>query len=292
MTLNEKIVDQIERSVSAREAFQAEIIVRLLSLYFAACVDGFLRATGKQLSAFLHSQGYTDTTFTRKLSTLRRIFGVLVEWQMIEHNPAMDVERPAIGYKAPDFNVSLSAIERVIARQTELVESYRGPKIHTERLILALSHLLAGGIFLVEVEGLRIRDLQPDFVLAGQAGSRERPVYLSAEAMRAVSAAAHSGRQLPPSPDAPLLITKRGYTLEVGMVWNFVQRAIDRASLSGAGLTPAKMHRGAAKAVLEKGLGWEVARRPSAYRRIPVVADRPSIDEMELAIKRNHPLEF
>ena len=266
--------------------------MRLLSAYFAPCVDGFIRATGEQLATFLRSRGIADTTFARRLSTLKLIFVTLVEWRMIESNPAMDVERPAIGDKAPDFNVSLGAIERVISRQTALVERYRGPKIHTERLILALSHLLAAGVFLVEVEGLIVRDLHSDHVLAGRGGAREHPVFSSAEATGAIDAAVHSGRQLPPAPDAPLLVTKRGNAPDVRGVWKYVQRSIDRAGLNEPGLTPAKLHRGAAKVVLDNGFGWEAARCPSAYRRIPLSATRPSIDELEQAIKRNHPFEF
>jgi site-specific recombinase XerD len=292
MTLSEKIVDHIEKTVSGWEAFHAEIILRLLSAYFAPCVDGFIRATGEQLATFLRSRGIADTTFARRLSTLKLIFATLVEWRMIESNPAMDVERPAIGDKAPDFNVSLGAIEPVISRQTALVERYRGPKIHTERLILALSHLLAAGVFLVEVEGLIVRDLHSDHVLAGRGGAREHPVFSSAEATGAIDAAVHSGRQLPPAPDAPLLVTKRGNAPDVRGVWKYVQRSIDRAGLNEPGLTPAKLHRGAAKAVLDNGFGWEAARCPSAYRRIPLSATRPSIDELEQAIKRNHPFEF
>lgn len=291
MTLSENIVDHIEKTVSAWEAFHAEIILRLLSAHFATGVDGFLHATSEQLATFMRSRNNADTTFARRLSTLKLIFATLVEWRMIESNPAMDVERPAIGDKAPDFNISLGSIERVIACQAGLVERYRGPKIHTERLILALSHLLAAGVFLVEVEGLIVRDLHSDHVLAGRGGHRERPVFLSVEATGAIGAAVHSGRQLPPAPDAPLLVTKRGNAPDVRGVWKYVQRSIDRAGLNEPGLTPAKLHRGAAKVVLDNGLGWAAARCPSAYRRIPLSATRPSIDEMEQAIKRNHPFE-
>ncbi|APG12039.1 hypothetical protein BKD09_27250 [Bradyrhizobium japonicum] len=292
MTLSEKIVGHIERTVSAWEAFHAEVILRLLSAHFATCTGGFLHATGEQLATFLRLRGNADTTFARRLSTLKLIFATLVEWRMIESNPAMDVVRPAIGDKAPDFNVSLAAIERVISHQTSLVERYRGPKIHTEWLILALCHLLAAGVFLVEVEGLIVRDLHTDHVLAGRGGPRERPVFLSAEAAGAIGAAVHSGRQLPPAPEAPLLVTKRGNAPDVRGVWKYVQRSINRAGLNEPGLTPAKLHRGAAKVILDNGFGWEAARFPSAYRRIPLSASRPSIDEMEQAIKRNHPFEL
>jgi site-specific recombinase XerD len=266
MTLNEKIVDHIRKTVSAWEAFHAEILLGLLSAYFATSVDGFVRATGEQLSTFLHSRGNAETTFARRLSTLKRIFGALVEWQMIGRNPAMHVERPAIGNKAPDFNVSLGSVERLIARQTGLVESCGGPMIHTERLVLALTHLLAAGVFLVEIEGLVVRNLHSECVLAVSGGSRKRPVFLSAEATCAVNAAVHSGRQLPPAPDAPLLVTKRGNTTDVRSVWHYVQRAIIRAGLDESGLTPAKLHRSAAKVVLDAGFGWKSARHPSSYR--------------------------
>src|SRR5262249_21736570 len=139
---------------------------------------------------------------------------------------------------------------------------------------------------------LVVRDLHPDHILAGRGGSRERPVWLFVEAVRAIDAAVHSGRQLPPAPDAPLFVTKRGHVPDMKGVWEYVQRAIVRAGVNEAGLTPAKLHRAAAKAVLDQGFGWDAARCPSAYRRIPLMANRPSVDELEQAIKRNHPFEF
>jgi site-specific recombinase XerD len=290
MTLNEKIVDQIEKRVSTWEAYHAKIILGLLSVYFVGA-DSFVRATGEQLSRFLISRDNASTTFARRLSTLKRIFGVLVEWKMIERNPAKDIRRPDIGDKAPDFDISLCAVERVIAHQTELAQSTLGRWTHTERLILALTHLLAAGVFLVEIEDLTVRDLILNHILVGRGGARERPIFLSAEAIHGVNLAAYSSRQLPLAPDAPLLLTTLGNSPDVRSVWKYVQRAIDRANLHEAALTPAKLHRAAARAVLDKGLGWDAGRRPSAYRLIPRTKSCPTTDELELAIAR-HPLEF
>jgi site-specific recombinase XerD len=292
MTLRKKIVDHIARTVSKREAYDSNTVLGLLLTYFPGCTDGYLRATSEQLAKFLHSRGYVETSVARRLSTLRLIFAVLVEWSLIESNPAMDVDRPAVGDKAPDFEVSGIVVASLVSYQRALVESVRGLMIHTERLILALIHLVAAGVFLAEVKGLIVRDLHSDRIVTGRGGPRERPVWLSVEAVRAINAVVHAARPLPPSPDAPLFVTKRGTALDTDIAWQFLQRAIVRAGLEGTGLTPAKIHRSAATALIEKGFGWNEARNPSGYRRIPRTKIRPSVDEMECAIARCHPLEF
>jgi site-specific recombinase XerD len=292
MTLRERIVDHIARTVSPGEAVEANILLGLLIAYFADCADGFLRATSEQLSEFLRSRNNAATTVAPRLSTLRLIFAVLVESGLIGSNPATDADRPAVGDKAPDFNVSSSVIGALIATQEAVVERVRGLMIHTERLILAVIHLVAAGVFLAEIEGMVARDLNSDRVVAGRGTPRERPVWLSPEAIGAINVAVHAARQLPPAPDSPLFVTKRGSTVGTKLAWTFLKRAVARAGLEDTGLTPAKIHRAAAKALIEQGLGWGAARNPSSYRRIPRIESRPSFDEMEQAIKRNHPLEF
>jgi site-specific recombinase XerD len=292
MTLRERVVNHIARTVSAGEAREANILLGLLIASFAGCANGFLEATTMQLSEFLCSRYNAATTIARRLSTMRLIFAVLVEWRVIESNPATDVDRPDIVDKSTDFNISVAVIESLVASQQALVEDVRGLMIHTERMILALIHLVAAGVFLAEIAGLVVRDLHADRIVAGRGGPRERPVRLSVEAVRAINTAVHAARQLPPAPDSSLFVTKRGFTVHTKMACEFVKRAIARAGLQGTGLTPAKLHRAAAKALIDQGYGWSAARNPSAYRRIPRTESRPTIDEMERAIKRDHPLEF
>jgi hypothetical protein len=119
MTLRKKIVDHIARTISPREAYDANTVLGLLLVYFAGCADGFVRATSEQLAEFLHSRGNAETTVARRLSTSRLIFAVLVEWSLIESNPAMDVDRPAVGDKAPDFEVSGTVVARASFRINE-----------------------------------------------------------------------------------------------------------------------------------------------------------------------------
>lgn len=292
MTLRKSIVDHIARTINPRAACDANTVLGLLLAYFPASADGFVTATSEQLDVFLHSRGNVETTVARRLSTLRLIFAVLVEWSLIERNPAMDVDRPTVGDKAPDFNVSGNVVADLISHQRALVEGFRGLMIHTERLILALIHLVAAGVFLAEVEALVVRDFYADRIVAGRGGPRERPVWLSIEAVRTINAVIHAAPPLPPAPSAPLFATKRGTAVDTNMAWQLLQRAIARAGLKHTGLTPAKIHRAAAMALIEQGFGWNVARNPSGYRRIPKTGIRPSLDDLERAITRCHPLEF
>jgi site-specific recombinase XerD len=293
MTLRKRIVDHIARTVSVGEACEANILLGLLIASFAGCAGGFLEATTVQLSEFLHSRYKAATTIARRLSTMRLIFAALLEWGLIKNDPATALERPLIVDKATDFSVSSADVERLVASQESFVKCFDGlidDVAHQERVVLAMMHLVASGAFLSEIGGLTLRDFRAHTVVVGRGSGRERCIWPSDAALGAISAAAHAARPLPPAPDSPLLVLTRRLNTSTG--WNLLQRAIVRADMAKTGLTPAKIHRAAAKALIERGFGWNEARNPSGYRLIPRVGKTPSVEEMEREIARCHPLEF
>jgi site-specific recombinase XerD len=290
MTLRERIVEEIARTVGPGEAAEANICLGLLIRYFADRSQGFLEATSEQLSEFLRARGNADTTIARRLSTCRRIFAVLLTWGLIDGNAAMQVRRPAIRDKITDFAVSPGAVDRLIEMQQDFVTRVHAALLRTESLILALIHLVAGGSFLSEVGGLSAGDLCDDRIIVGRDTPDERAIWLSFEAISAIGAAVRASGRSPLSPHSPLLVTRGGHIVDTKMAWRLVNRAIGRAGLTGT-LTPAKIHRAAVKSVLNHGLGWRAACQPCGYRQIPRVYSRPSIAELEQAIARNHPFE-
>jgi site-specific recombinase XerD len=300
MTLRQRIVDHIARTISAGEAREANILLGLLIVGFADFAGVFLEATTEQLSQFLSSHRWADTTMARKLSTMRLIFAALVEWGLIRSNPAIDVARPSsVVDKAPDFDVSTADVATLIAYQEDLVkrlhsrvDGYAHRDAHGARVTLASMHLVASGALLAEIETLTMQDLRAHTVFVGRGTSRERLIWPSDSALGMIGAAAHAARPLPPAPDAPLLLGRRGATLDTKLVSSMLRAAIRRAGLARSGLTPAKIHRAAAKGLIESGFGWNEARIPSGYRRIPKISKKPSVDEMERAIANAHPLDL
>jgi site-specific recombinase XerD len=291
MTLREKIVEEIARTVSPGEAVEADICLRLLIVHCASLSLDFMEATGEQLSQFLHARGNADTTIARRLSTLRKIFDVLSSWRLIEANPAMDVRRPPVGNKKVDFAVSSAAVDRLIELQQDFVDRVRAPLMHTETLILALIHLVAAGAFLSEIGGVVVEDLRDDRMVVGRDTLDVRTIWLSPQAIVAIDAAVRASGRPTLAPRDPLLMTKGRHMVDTKMAWLLLKRAIVRFGLKEAGLTPAKIHRSAAKGLVNNGLGWGAACQPCGYRRIPLTEGRPSIDALEQAIARNHPLE-
>lgn len=296
MTLRERIVSHVEDTISAEEAHNVSNLLGLLLAHFADSITSFLEATAAQLSDFLHCRyGASTTTFARRLSTMRLIYLILVEWEIVGKNPAIEIERPAITANATDFDVSPIDVERLVASQEKFLKRTHGlseKAVHRELAILATIHLVACGVLLAELEGLAVRDLLDDAIVVARCTPRERLIWPSDRALHAIRRAVHSGRPLPPAPNAPLFLTGYGVKLKLQNAWLHLRKAIVRAGLDGLGLTPAKIHRAAAKGLLEQGFGWNAARNPSAYRRIPKMNYAPSLEEMEQAIARCHPLEF
>jgi site-specific recombinase XerD len=296
MTLRERIVDHVEQTISAEEAHNVHNLIGLMFAYFADGLASVLGATAAQLSDFLHSRYSASTkTFARRLSTMRLIYSILVEWEMVGRNPAMEIKRPATIVNATDFDVFPVDVERLVACQEGFVRRTDGlgeKAVHRELAILATVHLVACGALLAELEGLVVCDLLDDAIVVGRCTPRERLIWPSNQALHAIRRTVHSARSLPPAPNAPFVLTGYGVRLNLQNAWCQLRKAIVRAGLDGLGLTPAKIHRAAAKGLLEQGFGWNAARNPSAYRRIPKTDYAPSLDEMEQAIARCHPLEF
>ncbi|MDA9396249.1 hypothetical protein WN73_37665 [Bradyrhizobium sp. CCBAU 45394] len=295
MNWRERIVEHIRSMIGAGEAREANIVLGLLIGYFAGNIAALLGATSEQLSEFLYARYRAHTTIARRLNTLRLIYSILVEWKIIGENPAIDVERPTIVDKQTDFDVSLEDVERLLAFQESVVhhcELRASATAHRERATLATLQLVAGGALIAELEGLTVRDLSGGCIIVGRHTPRERPIWPSDQALKTIRAAAHSSRPLPPAPEAPLFLIGYGTRPNTKTAWGLLQRAVLRAGLEGRGLTPAKLHRAAAKSLLEKGLGWDAARQPSSYLRIPRTKYVPSLEEMEQTVMRCHPLEI
>jgi site-specific recombinase XerD len=262
MNLRERIVDHISRTVSAGEAREAKIVLGLLIAVFA----NFLEATSSQLTCFLQSRYRTASTIARRLSTIRLIYATLLDWEMIESNPATDIEQPSISTSATDFNIPSADIERVLVEQEAYAKKLDGANIqiaHDERVGLAALHLVASGVFIVELEALTVRDLLADAVFVGRGTPREREIWLSDRAVAAIFEAAHEARLLPPAPEETLLIKARGTKLDTKTAWKALNDMIVRAGGGNMNLTPAQIHRAAANAVLEHGHDWNSARNPS-----------------------------
>ena len=292
MTLREKIVEHIAQTIGAGEAREASILLGLLITAFAGA-RGVLQATSTQLADFLNLRYRSAGTIARRLSTMRLIYAALLEWGMIGSNPATNVERPSVATKPTDFDIPSADIERLLAVQDAHVKGLgdRCKSIaHNERVVLAALHLVASGALLAELEGLVVRDLLALTVMVGRGTARERAIWLSDQARAAIAAAAHGPRSLPPAPDAPLLIRALGARLDTKLIWRCLKDVIVRAGMAGK-LTPAGIHRAAANALLERGHDWSAARKPSGYVEMPRRLKMPTLDEMERALARCHPLE-
>jgi len=291
MTLRQRIVDEIARTISRTEAYNANVCLGLLIAHFNECANAFLSATSEQLTHFLTSRENTASTVARRHSTLRIIFSILLKWGLIDEDPSVDVKRPLIAERAPDFGTP-ALVDKLISRQKDIVERASPETAYAEQLTLALIHLVASGVFLAEIGALVVRDLGENQISAGRGTHRARPVWLSSSAQVAINVSVHARRPLPPDPNSPLLISSRfGVALSTQVVWTILQRAIVRTGLAGRGLTPAKIHRSATADLIDRGLGWQVARNPSKYKTLRLTRGRPPFENLEAAIERNHPLE-
>jgi site-specific recombinase XerD len=290
--LQERIVAEIERTVSAGEAVVAARTMRMLATYAGPGECAFLALSAHDLEQMFVKRGYRDTTVRRILSTLLRIYGVAVAWNLISENPAAAVRRPKMIPNYTDFNIDSSLVDIVIEHCSTAVE-LRGTRRIAFRTLLKLAfvYVVSSGAFVAELPKIRCGDLSSDGLVVG-GNSRKRKLFLSSDALTSLQnyLSIRSSGILPPD-GAPLFVTEAGKPTYVKLVWKLVNKVIKEAGAAELGLTPAKLQRASVKFVADTDVGWLAAASFGGYRSMPKLHLRPyTAGELAKIIDRFHPM--
>ncbi|MCQ2448696.1 MAG: tyrosine recombinase XerC [Clostridia bacterium] len=187
------------------------------------------------------------STRARKCSTLRIFFRYLsAQTHLIENNPAELLDSPKLKQSLPRH---LSLEESI-----DLLQSVDGPNKERDYCILTL--FLNCGLRLSELCGLNTTDIRPDgsMRVLGK-GNKERMVYLNDACTAAISdyLAVRPNDQIRGDDRNALFISRNHRRLSNKTVQYIVKSYLDKAGLSGQGLSTHKLRHTAATLMYQQG---------------------------------------
>ena len=136
----------------------------------------------------LHEKGYSATTRSRKVASVRSFFGFLVEEGAITKDPSEDLSSPRLGRSLPEV-LSVEEVDALIS-----ASGGAAPEGLRDRAMLEL--LYASGIRVSELVSLDIEDmdLEQGAIRCFGKGSKERVIPIHRQASEAATAYITSGR--------------------------------------------------------------------------------------------------
>ncbi len=250
--------------------------------------------TTSDLFAFLvyckDERGNNTATRARKCSTLRSYFKYLTaQTHLLEHNPAELLESPKLKKTLPKY----LSLENSSALLAAVEGTYR------ERDYCILTFFLNCGMRLSELCGLNLTDIRQDNTLrvVGK-GNKERVLYLNAACLAALKA------YLPKRPvdgvvardKNALFISRNHRRISNQTVQYIVYKYLDKAGLSGQGLSVHKLRHTAATLmyqygnvdvrVLQEVLGHENLNTTKIYTHISDSQVKSAFDANPLSKKK------
>ncbi|HHW46435.1 MAG TPA: tyrosine recombinase XerC [Clostridiales bacterium] len=188
----------------------------------------------------------STTTRARKTSTIRSFFKYLKRINLIDVNPAEQLETPKIGKTLPKY--------LTLEQSVKLLHSVDGPFKERDYCILTL--FLNCGLRLSELCNLNLSDIRSDNSLRIKGkGNKERIVYLNDACIKAIKA------YLPHRPvegvkasdkDA-LFLSKFRKRISTKTVQHIVYSYLKKAGLDGSGFSAHKLRHTAATLMYQHG---------------------------------------
>lgn len=119
----------------------------------------------------MKQNGYSPTSITRKIASLRGWFKWMIANELIEHDPTLSIEQPKLDRRLPKV-LTLAEIEKILSQ----------PLSNRDKAILEL--LYAAGLRVSELANLAVTNINLDggYVRCFGKGSKERLVPIGEEA--------------------------------------------------------------------------------------------------------------
>ena len=192
-------------------------------------------------------RGNSAATRARKTSTLRNFFKYLTsQIHLLETNPAQMLEAPKIKQSLPKH--------LTLEDSLELISSVDGPYKERDYCILVL--FLNCGMRLSELCSINLTDIYSDGTLRllGK-GNKERMVYLNDACKDAINAylAVRPNDNLKVGDRNALFISRNSKRISNKTVQYIVKKYLDKAGLSGQGLSTHKLRHTAATLMYQHG---------------------------------------
>jgi site-specific recombinase XerD len=195
---------------------------------------GFITYCGQE-------RGVTTATRARKIVSIRQFWKYLkTKAKLIENNIAEELETPKLPKRMPKY-LSLEESIRL------LIEAEKNSRDYA-----VLTIFLNCALRLSELVQLDIRQVEGDTLRIIGKGNKERTIFLTPAAKKALSAWLSERSKLNPNTNA-LFVTKRGARVTGRGVQDIVKKYLRKAGLEGRGLSTHKLRHTAATTLHKYG---------------------------------------
>ena len=180
----------------------------------------------------------------RKVSSLKSFFGFLTKENLIEKNPAKDLESPKLPSSLP--------VHLTLEESAALLNAVSGPFMIRDYAIITL--FLNCGMRLSELVGIDLRSLHGDTLTVIGKGNKERTIYLNQACIDALTEYLRFRAKMTEIKDKDaLFISRKGNRISNRMVQTIVDKTLEKAGLDGRKYSAHKLRHTAATLMYQKG---------------------------------------
>lgn len=227
MKLNEKILDFIRYLASEKGASQHTIDAYRSDLEtFHEHIQGITPYTKEQIIDFLAHQKekkYATATIARRMIALKVFFKFLTREDVIPENIALYLETPKQWKKLPEY-LTEDEIERLLAIKGDTPNDFR------DRALFEL--LYSSGLRVTELCGLKIYDVDDQFIKVMGKGKKERLVPVGKRAVEAIDLyLCHHRSNFDSEKETSLFLSDKGKPISREFVWHRIKLRAKEAGI-------------------------------------------------------------
>lgn len=211
-----------------------------------------LKETGREeISRFINvqrEQGLASASVTRSLAAIRSFYQFLMKEQLIEENPAKELDTPRKEKQLPQV-LSCSDVEL-------LLEQPECAKASGKRDKAMLEMIYATGIRVSELISLDLNNvnIKMGFLRCSGKGSKERMIPLGSEAIKSLEdyLKESRGKMIKSKEERALFVNQKGKRLTRQGFWKILKKYSQKAGINGE-ITPHTLRHSFATHLLENG---------------------------------------
>lgn len=211
----------------------------------------------------------------RKVASLRAYFKYMYsKGNFIDSNPAADLDSPKIKKSLPKH---LTLDESV-----SLLESVDGLNATRDFCILTL--FLNCGLRVSELVGIDLGDIKDDTLKVTGKGNKERIVYLNDACLSSIADWLADRRQLAPSSERALFISKRRVRISPSTVKWLVKKRLGEAGLARENYSAHKLRHTAATLMYQNGVDVLVLQELLGHEQLSTTKIYTHVDNTDLRV--------
>jgi len=248
-------------------------------------IKDWKQVTGEEILyflSFLHQKKYSSSSICRMLIAVKVFFRFLKAEKEIDRDLGRYFDTPKMWQLIPEV-LTVAEVDRLLAQPKE--EDFIGSR---DKAILEL--LYATGIRVSELCGLKISDVNDQFVKVRGKGKKERVVPVGKQAIEAIDRYLTRFRTEVTEDHAPLFLSQRGGPIDRITVWNRIKAYAVSAKILKS-VSPHTLRHSFATHLLENGADLRLIQDMLGHEDIGTTDRYTHVagDRLQAAFKAFHP---